>query len=253
MRLNIDLNCDLGESFGVYQMGQDADILPWITSANIACAFHAGDPSVMKRTVKACVQHEIHIGAHPGLPDLQGFGRREMQVTAEEVYDMIVYQVGALRAFVQIEGARLHHVKPHGALYNMAARQPELAAAVAAAVYDVDRELVLYGLAGSELIEQGRKRGLRVAREIFADRMYEDDGALTPRSLPGAVIHDAQQAISQVMSILERKEVMSRRGLVVPLEADTVCVHGDNEQALVFVQGLHQGLTEAGLLVKGEK
>nr|WP_317241402.1 5-oxoprolinase subunit PxpA [Hymenobacter sp. 5414T-23] len=186
----VDLNCDMGESFGAYSLGHDEAILPFITSANIACGYHAGDPAVIKRTVRLALQHGVAIGAHPGLPDLVGFGRREMAVSPEEAYDMTVYQLGALAAFVLVEGGTVHHVKPHGALYNMAAINPALAEAIAEAVYRVQPEACLYGLAGSALISAGQKLGLSTAHEVFADRTYQPNGTLTPRRQPNALITD---------------------------------------------------------------
>src|SRR5690625_2614698 len=186
MAWTIDINCDMGESFGAWKMGNDEDVLPYVTSANIACGFHAGDPGTMRRTVAAALQHNVAIGAHPGLPDLVGFGRRTMDVSAQDVYDLVVVQVGALAAVAASQGARLHHVKAHGALYNMAANDPQLATAVAEAVKSVDPQLVLFGLAGSHQVEAGRKAGLKVAQEVFADRTYQDNGLLTPRWEPDA-------------------------------------------------------------------
>ena len=184
----IDLNADLGESFGAWRMGDDAGVMPWITSANIACGFHAGDPTTMRATIALCAQHGVAIGAHPSLPDLQGFGRREMKISPDEVYAQTLYQVGALHALTKAAGTQLHHVKPHGALYNMAARDAALAGAIARAVHEFDASLVLFGLAGSALPKAGTATGLRVAHEAFADRRYQADGSLTPRSQSGAVI-----------------------------------------------------------------
>ena len=186
--LTVDLNCDMGESLGAWNMGQDEALLPFVTSANIACGFHAGDPAVMKRTVRAALRHGVALGAHPGLPDLVGFGRRNMDISAEEAFDMTVYQLGALAAVVKAEGGQLHHLKPHGALYNMAATKAALAEAIAEAVYKVQPELMLYGLAGSALTKAGEKLGLRTAHEVFADRTYQADGTLTPRRQPDALI-----------------------------------------------------------------
>jgi len=204
----VDLNCDLGESYGAYKLGNDEAILPFVTSANIACGFHAGDPAVMKKTVRLALQHQVAIGAHPGLPDLVGFGRREMAVSPEEAFDMTLYQIGALAAFVQAEGGAMHHVKPHGALYNMAAVTPALAEAIAEAVYRVNPELVLYGLAGSALIKAGQKLGLRTANEVFADRTYQPDGTLTSRRLPNALLSDPQEAIRQVVRVSLFKPIL---------------------------------------------
>src|SRR5690606_28405726 len=198
MSLVIDLNCDMGESFGAWTMGQDEAILPFVSSANIACGFHAGDPATMRKTVAAAIRHGVALGAHPGLPDLQGFGRRSMDITPESAYDMVVVQVGALAGVAASQRARLHHVKAHGALYNMASANRELADAIARAVYDVDKSLVFYALASSVQAEVAQQLGLTVAHEVFADRSYQADGSLTPRKLPNAMIVDPEASIRQV-------------------------------------------------------
>jgi 5-oxoprolinase (ATP-hydrolysing) subunit A len=249
-QLSVDLNCDLGESFGVYQLGNDEAILPYVTSANIACGFHAGDPGVMKKTVRLALAKYVAIGAHPGFPDLVGFGRRDMAVTPEEVYDMVVYQIGALSAFVQAEGGQLHHVKPHGALYNMAAVNPGLAEAIAEAVYKVQPSAILYGLAGSALIQAGRGLGLRVAQEVFADRTYQADGTLTPRKFPNALISDQQTAVKQVLRMVKEGKVQTQSGEDIIIQADTICLHGDGAHALEFARILHQTLTQEGITLK---
>jgi 5-oxoprolinase (ATP-hydrolysing) subunit A len=249
-QLTVDLNCDLGESFGAYQIGHDAAILPFVTSANIACGFHAGDPAVMKKTVRLALAQDVAIGAHPGFPDLVGFGRRDMAVTPEEVYDMVVYQMGALTAFVKAEGAQLHHVKPHGALYNMAAVNRGLADAIAEAVYNVQPSAILYGLAGSALIQAGRGLGLRVAQEVFADRTYQADGTLTPRSLPNALITDQQTAVNQVLLMVKVGKVQTQAGTDITIQPDTICLHGDGAHALEFARILHQTLTQEGITLK---
>ncbi|AYA36003.1 5-oxoprolinase subunit PxpA [Hymenobacter oligotrophus] len=246
----VDLNCDLGESFGAYHLGTDKAILPFVTSANIACGFHAGDPAVMKRTVRLALQHNVAIGAHPGLPDLVGFGRREMAVSAEEAHDMVVYQLGALDAFVRAEGGRMHHLKPHGALYNMAAVNAALAEAIAEAMYRVNPELVLYGLAGSELIRAGEKLGLRTAHEVFADRTYQPNGTLTPRRQPDALITDSQLAIRQVVRMVKEGKVRAQQGPDVAMQADTVCIHGDGAHAVAFAQQIRQVLQQEGVQVR---
>ncbi|MDO6389718.1 5-oxoprolinase subunit PxpA [Pontibacter sp. BT731] len=245
--LSVDLNCDLGESFGAYRMGNDEQILPFVTSANIACGFHAGDPGVMRKTVQLCLQHNVAIGAHPGLPDLVGFGRRNMAVSAEEVYDMVVYQIGALQAFVQAEGSTLHHVKPHGALYNMAATDTKLAEAIAEAVYKVNPEALLYGLAGSELIKAANRLHLGAANEVFADRTYQQDGTLTSRRQPDALITDPDKAASQVLRMVQEGKVQSQQGVELGIQADTVCIHGDGPHALVFARHLHEKLQREGI------
>ncbi|KOO50388.1 LamB/YcsF family protein [Priestia koreensis] len=247
MAVKVDLNCDLGESFGAYQIGNDQEILNYVTSANIACGFHAGDPSVMRKTVKFALAKNVAIGAHPGLPDLAGFGRRNMVISSDEAYDMVLYQLGALNAFVQAEGGRLNHVKPHGALYNMAAKDPVLATAIAKAIAKFDGELYLYGLAGSELIKAGERAGLRVRHEVFADRTYQEDGTLTPRSMANALITDAGDAIAQVVRMIKQGEVHTIQGQSISIQADTVCIHGDGEHALQFAQHIGNVLQKEGI------
>ena len=247
---SVDLNCDMGESFGAYSLGHDEAILPFVTSANIACGFHAADPTIMKRTVRLALQHQVAIGAHPGLPDLVGFGRREMAVSAEEAFDMTVYQIGALQPFVRAEGGTLHHVNPHGALYNMAAVNPALAEAIAEAVYRVHPEACLYGLAGSALINAGQKLGLATAHEVFADRTYQPNGTLTPRRQPNALITDATAAINQVVRMVKQGQVRALSGEDVAIQADTVCIHGDGAHALEFAQQIRARLQQEGISVQ---
>ncbi|MGY3088156.1 UPF0271 protein [Hymenobacter sp. UYAg731] len=244
---SVDLNCDMGESFGAWTLGDDAALMPFITSANIACGYHAGDPAVMKQTVRAALKHNVAIGAHPGLPDLVGFGRRNMDISAEEAFDMTVYQLGALHAVARAEGGQLYHLKPHGALYNMAATNAALATAIAEAVYKVQPELVLYGLAGSELTKAGEKLGLKTAHEVFADRTYQANGTLTPRRQPDALITSADVAIAQVLRMVRGGGVRTQQGTDVAIRADTVCLHGDGTHALEFAQRLHQELRAAGI------
>ena len=237
----------MGESFGAWTLGNDAALLPFITSANVACGFHAGDPAVMKATVRAALQHRVAIGAHPGLPDLAGFGRRNLDISPAEAFDMTVYQLGALQAVARAEGGRLHHLKPHGALYNMAATNAALAEALAEAVYKVQPELVFYGLAGSELTKAGEKLGLRTAHEVFADRTYQANGTLTPRRRPDALLTDADAAIAQVLRMVQSGVVRTQQGADVAIRADTVCLHGDGTHALELAQRLNQELRAAGV------
>ncbi|WP_210516933.1 LamB/YcsF family protein [Hymenobacter terricola] len=244
---SIDLNCDMGESFGAWTLGNDAALMPFITSANIACGFHAGDPAVMKATVRAALPHGVALGAHPGLPDLVGFGRRDMAISAEEAFDMTVYQLGAINAIVKAEGGQLRHLKPHGALYNMAATNAALAEAIAEAVYKVQPDLTLYGLAGSELTKAGEKLGLKTAHEVFADRTYQANGTLTPRRQPDALITSADVAIAQVLRMVQGGGVRTQQGTDVALRADTVCLHGDGAHALEFAQRLSKELRQAGV------
>ena len=240
--MKIDLNCDLGESFGTYTVGKDEEMMNYVTSVNIACGFHAGDPIVMKQTVTNALKHHVNIGAHPGLPDLQGFGRRMMHISPEEAYAFIQYQIGALNGFVKAQGGKLSHVKPHGALYNMAAKDFTLAKSIAEAVYDVDPTLTLFGLSQSELTRAGEEIGLHVAHEVFADRSYQSDGTLTPRSLPNAVLHNEKEVEEQVLRMVEKQEVVSIDGKIVSILADTVCLHGDNEAALSLAKRLFNKL-----------
>ncbi|WP_181305104.1 LamB/YcsF family protein [Rufibacter sp. XAAS-G3-1] len=246
----VDLNCDLGESFGAYQMGNDEAILPLVTSANIACGFHAGDPAVMKKTVRLALRQGVALGAHPSFQDLVGFGRREMAVSPEEAFDVTVYQIGALSGFITAEGGVLHHVKPHGALYNMAAVNPALAEAIAEAVYKVNPEVVLYGLAGSALVKAGEKLGLKTAHEVFADRTYQQDGTLTSRRLPNAVITDQQEAVQQVVRMVKERKVLSQQEVDVSIKADTVCIHGDGAHAVVFAQLIREALTQENITLQ---
>lgn len=246
----IDLNCDLGESFGVYSLGEDEAVLDYISSANIACGFHAGDPHVMYRTVQSAKEKKVAIGAHPGFPDLLGFGRRTMAMEPEEIYHMILYQLGALSAFAQAHNTRLHHVKPHGALYNLACRDEGIAQAIASAVAHFDDRLILYGLAGSLLVQVGRKAGLQVAEEVFADRTYQPDGTLTPRSHPHALITDPQEAARRVIQMIQEKKTEAVDGTIIPVSPDTVCLHGDSPQAVQFARRLREVLTQEGITIK---
>jgi UPF0271 protein len=246
----IDLNCDMGESYGVWNMGQDALVMPWITSANIACGFHAGDFSTMRQTVLLAKTHNVAIGAHVSLPDIQGFGRRELRVTPDEAYALTLYQIGALAAFTRAAGAQVGHVKPHGALYNMAAKDIALAGAIARAVHDFDPELILVGLAGSALPQAGASAGLRVAHEAFADRRYAAHGSLIPRHEDGAVIGDIETAVAQAVKIATKGKVDIATGGMLQLRADTICVHGDRADAAQFAQRLRMALEAAGMDVR---
>ena len=249
----IDLNCDMGESFGAWRMGADAEVMQWVSSANIACGFHAGDFSTMQRTVILATQHRVAIGAHVSLPDLQGFGRREMRITPVEAHALTLYQLGALDAFARTQRSRLHHVKPHGALYNMAAKDAKLADAIAGAVRDFDARLILVGLAHSELTRAGARAGLVVANEAFADRRYLADGSLMPRSEAGAVIEDVETAVAQALQIAVHGKVdVWRDGKIdgaLTLRADSICVHGDRSDAAVFAQRLHEALRSADVAI----
>jgi UPF0271 protein len=245
----IDLNADMGESFGAYTMGNDEALLDVVSSANIACGFHAGDPATMRKTVRLALEKHVAIGAHPSLPDLMGFGRRAMEITADEAYDMVLYQVGALHAFVRAEGGQLTHVKPHGALYTLAAKQRTIADAIARAVAKFDDSLTLVGLSGSELIKAGKAIGLKTANEAFADRTYQPDGSLTSRKQPNALISNADDAARQAVKLACEGTVFTLQGERICIEADTICIHGDSPNALELARKIREALTEAGVKI----
>jgi UPF0271 protein len=246
----IDLSCDMGEAFGNYAMPNDDALLDYISSASIACGFHAGDPNVMQNTVTAAIKKGVAVGAHPGLPDLQGFGRREMQISPKEAYQMVLYQVGALSGFVKAAGGQLNHVKAHGALYNMAGRDPVLARAIVDAVHDFDPGLILFALAGSEMVIAAKKTGLAYVSEVFADRTYQDDGSLTPRNHTNALITNEQQSLNQVLMMIKNQQVVSTNKKVIPLTADTLCLHGDGAHAVAFAKTIHETLKKEGVTIK---
>ena len=247
----IDLNADLGESYGVFQIGQDEKILPWITSANLACGYHGGDPKTIYQTVKKAIQHQVQIGAHPSLPDFMGFGRRKMQIPPDELYHLLIYQLGALDAFTRVCGTKLHHVKPHGALYHLSAEQEEIADSIAKAVSDFNPDLILFGPAKSHSIKAAKKYGLRVAEEVFADRTYQPDGTLTPRTAKQAIIEHAEEAIQQALDIILHNQVKTVTGETIPLRGDTICLHGDHPKADQFAEQLYQALQANGIEIKG--
>ena len=248
--MRIDINSDTGESFGAYTIGHDAGLFRSITSANVAAGFHAGDPSVLRATIRLAKAHGVAVGAHPGLPDLVGFGRRELNVTPQEAEDMVLYQVAAVAGVAAAEGVRIQHVKPHGALFNMAVRNVELASAIARAVAAFDTTLILFGLPGSEILNAGRAAGLHVAAEVFADRAYEADGTLASRRKPGAVIHDAAAVVTRAVRMVTERTVVAIDGSIVPLEADTICVHGDTPGSDDLAAKIRAGLEAAGVTVK---
>ena len=250
MTRTLDLNCDMGESYGAWKMGDDDAVLPFVSSANIACGFHGGDPATIRKTVSAALAQGVALGAHPSLNDISGFGRRNIPISAQEAYDLVVYQVGAVAGVAASQGARLHHVKAHGALYNMAATQPGLADAICRAVRDVDAELVLYGLAGSELIRAAESVGLQAAHEVFADRSYQADGTLTPRTQPGAMITDLDTSVAQVLRMVTDGKVRAQDGTDVAVRADTLCIHGDQPGAVAFARGIREALAKAGIEVR---
>ncbi len=251
-RKKIDLNSDVGESFGIFKLGLDEEVIPLISSANIACGFHAGDPAVMKRTISRAKENGVGAGAHPGFPDLIGFGRRNMDATLEEIKDYVTYQIGALQAFASAQGVRLQHVKPHGALYNMAVRNVDVWDAVAEVLADLDRDLILVALAGpnkSELESIATRHSIRIAFEFFADRAYNPDGSLVSRREKGAVLHDHKEVAERVIKMVVDGLVEARDGSEIGLEADTICVHGDNPQAVALVKGIRDSLLESGIEV----
>lgn len=243
----IDLNCDLGESFGAWQMGSDAEVIALVSSINIACGFHAGDPLTMHRTLALAKAHGVAIGAHTALPDLRGFGRREIQISAQELYCDTLYQLGALQALATVHGLRVGHLKPHGALYHMLEQQPSLRAALVQAVRDVDPSLALVGLAGGQFLAHAAANGLAVRHEMFADRRYRDDGQLLARGLPGAVIDEPEIAAEQVISVVRDGYLLAHNGAQVGLRADTVCIHGDRADAARFTSRLCGLLRQSGL------
>lgn len=246
----IDLNCDMGESFGAWTMGADAAVMPWVTSVNIACGFHAGDPSTMRQTVAAAVAAGVAIGAHVGLPDLAGFGRRTMAISAQQAHDITVVQLGALSAMARVHDARLSHMKPHGALYHMAEDDPALADALARALHDVDPSLHLVGRAGGRLCEAGQGIGLATNNEVFADRRYQADGTLVPRTHADAVIDDAQTAAQQALDLALHGTVTAIDGSRINVQTDTICLHGDRDDAEFFARTVHQTLRDAGVTLR---
>jgi len=251
MKLKVDLNCDLGESYGAFTVGNDAAIMPNITSANIACGFHAGDPTTMEKTIRLAKKFRVAVGAHPGFPDILGFGRREMKLTCEEAKNYIIYQVSALQGFAKIAGLNLQHVKPHGALYNMATKDEELAKAILEGVKALDRNLIVFAPPKSALAEIANKTRLRVAHEFFADRAYNSDGNLVSRDKPKAIIHDPKRAVERTITAISDGCVQALNGKTAELGSlQTICVHGDNPAAVKFAAALRKGLTKAGIDVK---
>jgi UPF0271 protein len=246
----IDLNCDLGEAFGNYSMPNDEALMDFISSVNIACGFHAGDPSTMEETVHRAMKKGLALGAHPGLPDLQGFGRREWKISPKEVYQISLYQIGALSAFVKSKKGHLSHVKAHGALYNMASRDKSLAKAFVEAVFDFDPGLKIYALAGGEMIRAARDKGMVPVSEVFADRIYEKDGSLRSRSLEKSMITDPEQSLNQVMNLVKNHEAKSLEGESVPVMAETICIHGDGEKALFMAEKIYKFLIQEGITIK---
>lgn len=246
----IDLNCDLGESFGRYTLGMDEEVIPFISSANIACGYHASDPVVMEKTVRLAKANGVHVGAHTGFPDLLGFGRRNMSLSLKEAKTYTIYQIGALQGFCKAAGVPLYHVKPHGAFYNMAARDYDLACSICEGIACVDSRLILLGLSNSQMEKAAKATGITFKQEVFADRAYEDDGSLVARSKPGAVIEDEEEAIRRVVKMIKEGCVTSINGKEIEIKADSVCVHGDGPKALAFVKLIRKTLADEGIKVK---
>ena len=246
---SVDLNCDLGESFGNYKIGMDEEVIPLISSANVACGYHASDPIVMDKTIKMAKEAGIGVGAHPGFPDLMGFGRRNMAVSPAEAAAYVTYQLGALYAFTHKYDVPIQHVKPHGALYNMAGKDYDLALAICQAVKDFDPNLILLGLSGSEMIRAAGDIGLKCANEFFADRAYEEDGSLVNRRKEGAMITDEEEAIARVVRVVKEQKVRTITGKDIELKIDSICVHGDGQKALAFVQLIRERLAAEGVAI----
>ncbi|MCC8127733.1 MAG: LamB/YcsF family protein [Clostridiales bacterium] len=240
----VDLNSDLGESFGNYKIGMDEQIIPLVTSANVACGYHASDPVVMAKTITTAKAAGIRVGAHPGFPDLMGFGRRNMAVSPAEAKAYVLYQLGALEAFCHSNGVKMQHVKPHGALYNMAAKDYALSTAICEAVKEFNPDLIVLGLYGGEMVRAAKDLGLRAAMEVFADRAYEEDGSLVNRRKEGAMITDEEEAISRVVRMIREQKVTAITGKDIPIQADSVCVHGDGAKALAFVAKIRETLVK---------
>lgn len=243
----VDLNSDLGESFGNYKLGMDDKVIPLITSANVACGYHASDPVVMEKTIAMAKEAGIRVGAHPGFPDLMGFGRREMKVSPAEAKAYTLYQIGALQGFCKAAGVKLQHVKPHGALYNMAAKDYELSKAICEAIQAIDPDLIVLALSGGELARAAKDMGLRTALEVFADRAYEEDGTLVSRRKEGSMITDEDEAVARVVRMIKEKKVTAITGKDIPIQADSICVHGDGAKALAFVEKIRSTLTAEGI------
>lgn len=245
----VDLNCDLGESFGNYKIGCDEEVIKYISSANIACGFHASDPLVMYNTVKLAKEHGVAVGAHPGFQDLAGFGRRNINISHKEAKTIVEYQIGALKAFCAAHKIKMNHVKPHGALYNMAGKDINLALAICEGIKEVDSDLILLALSGSKMIEAAKTVGLKFANEVFADRAYKEDGSLVDRSINGAVIIDKEIVIKRVIRMIKENKVTTINGVDMPIYAESICVHGDNIKALEFVKDIREALEKENIKI----
>lgn len=245
----VDLNCDIGEAFGPWRMGNDAEIMKWVSSVNIACGAHAGDASTMRYTVDLAIEHGVAIGAHPGYPDLQGFGRRNMTLSPAEIYDQVLFQVAALKGICEARGAALHHVKPHGAMYNQSATDNSLAVAIVEAVRDIDASLIVYGLSGGLLISAAAAAGLRTASEVFADRTYQADGTLTPRAAENSLITKVAVSLDQAVQMVETQSVTTTNGVKVRVTPETICLHGDSGHGVEFAAAIRYEFDGRGMIV----
>jgi UPF0271 protein len=250
MGITIDMNSDLGEGFGAWCIGNDKAVLSSISSANVACGYHAGDPSIIRKTIKLCAEQGVAVGAHVSYPDLMGFGRRNMACTPQEVYDYCLYQIGSIQAFCRVQGVTLQHIKPHGALYNQAAADRKLADAIAAAVKDAGGGVLLMALAGSEFVSAAEAAGIGFAAEAFADRAYLKDGSLMPRSRQGAVIHDAGLAARRVVQMVTEGTVAADDGLQIQFRPDSICLHGDTAEAVEMAAAVREALEKAGVQIR---
>ncbi len=247
---SVDLNADMGESFGSWKMGNDLELMNYVSSVNVACGFHAGDPTVIRQTIEWAIEKNLAIGAHPSFPDLQGFGRRKMELTAAEIFDCVLFQVSAVKGICEAFGGGLHHVKPHGALYNFAAKDKNSAQAIAEAVKKIDENLIVYGLSKSFLISEAKKIGLQTQSEVFADRTYRADGTLTPRNEPNALIKEMDKAVSQILEMIENKRVTATNGEKILVKAETICIHGDGENAVEFAKTINENLTRRNIKIE---
>ena len=247
---SVDLNCDMGESFGAWTMGRDTELMDYVSSVNVACGFHAGDAGVIRKTVKTAIAKNVAVGAHPSFPDLQGFGRREMKLSATEIFDIVLYQIAAVKGICEASGGKLHHVKPHGALYNQAAKDKIIAGAIASAVKAIDKNLIFYGLSNSFLISEAESLGLKTASEVFADRTYQADGNLTPRSESNALIESTESAVVQVLQMIKSQTVTATSGETISIKAETVCIHGDGANALEFAKNIRQALIDNDIKIQ---
>lgn len=243
--ISVDINCDMGEG-----IGNDEAIMPFISSANIACGYHAGDEEIMKRTIELCIKYNVSIGAHPSFLDRENFGRTDQHLPFSEVYDLVTKQIHLLDELVNQQGSSLHHVKPHGALYNMSARSSGLAAIIALAIKDVNDKLILYGLSGSNSIDKAKAIGLKTASEVFADRTYQDNGKLTSRSKPDALIEDAEKCLQQSLQMIKEGVVTTLSGKIIPIVAETICIHGDSKHAIEFAEKIYEALQNEQIKIK---